>query len=539
MPAQVRSLLDRLTAAVRQFSLVQRSFLVIGIAALVVAAVAVGGWLTKPSMSPLYSGLSGTDASAIVDQLTKDGVKYELADGGATILVPQANLYSERIAMAAAGLPANADGDGYSLLDSLPVTASDFQQQTAYQRATEGELAKTVGSIDGVEAATVKLAMPEDSVFVSQQADPTASVFVRTRAGVTLSSDQVQAIVHLVSAGIQGMKPTDVAVVDASGEVLSAVGTGTTGGVLAGQQEADYEARVQAAVQGLLDPLVGPGKSAVTVTAELNQDSSQRTTEQYSATPDTPPLASSTKTEQYTGTGSSSATGVLGPDNIAVPSDGATDGGSYSSTSTDVTNSVNKQTEVVTSGPGGVERQSVSVAIDEDAAKGLDMTALTSAISAAAGIDTARGDTLSVQKMAFDTTRAEAAQQALAEADARAQEADRNALIVKAAIAGAVLLLLVLLLALGARRSRRARREALDLGALEAAQAAEENLLLEGGQGAELPELPPLPEASPTPEENAILARRREIEAMADDQPGEIAELLRMWLAAPSGSPRR
>ncbi|HEY0118551.1 MAG TPA: flagellar basal-body MS-ring/collar protein FliF [Cellulomonas sp.] len=535
MPTQVRTALDRLTAAVRQFSIVQRSFLVVAVAAVVVGAVALAGWLGRPTMSPLFSGLSGTDASAIVDQLGKDGVKYQLADGGATILVPQANLYAERIAMAAAGLPANADGDGYSLLDSLPVTASDFQQQTAYQRATEGELAKTVGAIDGVEAATVKLALPQDSVFVSQQADPTASVFVRTRPGVTLSTDQVQAIVHLVSAGIEHMKPTDVAVVDAAGQVLSAVGTGTSGGALASQQATDYESKVQLAVQNLLDPLVGPGKSAVTVTADLNQDSTQRTTEQYSATPSTPPLASSTKTENYTGTGAG-ATGVLGPDNIAVPTDGATDGGQYSSTSTDVTNPINKQTEVVTSGPGGVQRQSVSVAVDADAAKNLDMTALTSAISAAAGIDAARGDTLSVQKMAFDTTRQDQAQQALAESDAQQKTADRNALMVKAGVGGVVLLLIVLLLVLGGRRSRRARREALDLGSLEAAGLAEERAQIEGSSDVR-PGLPGAPE--PGPEENAFMLRRQEIEAMADKEPGEIAELLRLWLVAPAGGKRR
>ena len=534
MPAQMRSALDRLTSAVRQFSIVQRSFLVVAVAAVVVGGVALAGWLGRPTMSPLFSGLSGTDASAIVDQLTKDGVSYQLADGGATILVPQSNLYAERIAMAAAGLPANADGDGYSLLDSLPVTASDFQQQTAYQRATEGELAKTVGSIDGVDAATVKLALPQDSVFVSQQADPTASVFVRTRAGVTLSTDQVQAIVHLVSAGIEHMKPTDVAVIDATGQVLSAVGTGTSGGALASQQATDYESKVRLAVQNLLDPLVGADKSAVTVTAQLNQDSSQTTTEQYSATPSTPPLASSTKTESYTGAGSS-ATGVLGPDNIAVPSGGATDG-AYQSTSTDVTNPINKETQVVTSGPGGVERQSVSVAVDADAAKNIDMAALTSAISAAAGIDTTRGDTLSVQRMAFDTTRADQAQQALAEADAQQKTTDRNALIVKAGTGGAILLLLVLLMVLAARRSRRARREALDLGTLEPTRTAQERALIEGSPD-ELPALSAPPE--PAPEESALLLRRREIEAMADDQPGEIAELLRMWLAAPTGGNRR
>ena len=126
-----------------------------------------------------------------------------------------------------------------------------------------------------------------------------------------------------------------------------------------------HEARVQQAVQRILDPLVGAGNSAVTVTAQLGTASSQTTTETFSATPTTPPLASSTKTEQYTGSGGAGAAGVLGPDNVSVPSGTAGSGtGTYSSTSTDVTNSVNKSTQVVTTPPGGVQRQSVSVAVD-------------------------------------------------------------------------------------------------------------------------------------------------------------------------------
>lgn len=534
MPAPLQSVIARLQAAVRQFSLAQRTFAVLAVAALVLGGMALSSYLTKPTMGPLFSGLSGADASAIVDQLGSKGVKYQLADGGSTILVPQDKLYAERIAMAAAGLPANKSGAGYSLLDSLPVTASEFQQKTTYQRALEGELAKTVGAIDGVDQATVQLAIPDDSVFVEKKKDPTASVFVRTRAGATLSNDQVQAIVHLVSAGIQGMTPTDVAVIDASGKVLSAVGTGATGGSLSSGATTDYEARVQQAVQRILDPLVGAGNSAVTVTAQLGTSSSQTTTETFSATPTTPPLASSTKTEQYTGTGGAGAAGVLGPDNIAVPS-GSTGTGSYTSTSTDLTNSVNKSTQVVTTPPGGVQRQSVSVAVDAKAGAGLDMAALTQAISAAAGVDPTRGDTVSVQRMAFDTTSAQNAATALAKADAATAAEKKQSMIKQAAIAGAVLLLVIFLMVLGMRRSRRARREALDLGSLTAVDEGFD--LPDGIDGAGLhPGLPPGP--SPLqPDPRAV--RREEVEAMADEQPAEVAELLRGWLAAPSSGRRR
>ncbi|HEY0187057.1 MAG TPA: flagellar basal-body MS-ring/collar protein FliF [Cellulomonas sp.] len=529
---QVKSLFGRASAAVRQFSLPQRTFALIAVAGLVLGAVALVSWATRPTMSPLFSGLSATDASAVVDELDAEGVSYELTDGGSTVMVPKDKLYALRISLAAAGLPANTDGEGYSLLDDMSMTSSEFQQQTTYQRALEGELASTIGAMEGVEAATVKLAIPTDSVFVSEQEDPTASVFVRTASGTELTTGQVEAIVHLVSAGIEGMKSTDVAVIDASGEVLSEVGTGVTSGT-GSEATTDYEQRVTSAVQALLDQVVGAGNSAVTVTAELNQDQTQRTSEEFSATDGVPPLASSTTEETYTGTDSSTATGVLGPDNIAVPTDGSTaSAGDYSSTSEDVTNAVNKVTEVTTVAAGTVNRQSLAVIVDTTAAAGIDLTQLTATLTAAAGIDTARGDTIAVQAMAFDTSSADAAADALAEADATTAAAQRASLIRQAGIAGVLLLLVIVVAVLLARRSRRARREALDIGELPLMDGPEQAPELD-----EADDVPPgLPGGDavtePDPAQESLTVKRAEIAALADDQPEEVADLLRGWMSS-------
>ena len=534
MPAQLQSALDRLTGAIKQFSMAQRTLGIIGIAVLVLGGVFLSSYLTKPTLSPLFTSLSGTDASAIVDELDAAGVTYQLTDGGSTILVPADQLYGQRIKLAAAGLPSNADGGGYSLLDNMPMTASEFQQEKTYQRALEGELAKTIGAIDGVEAATVKLAVPEDTVFVDKKADPTASVFVRTTRGVVLDANQVQSIVHLVSAGIPDMKPTDVAVVDSTGQVLSTVGAGAVSGGLTGQQTSDYEARVRAAVQTLLDRVVGVGNAAVTVNAVLNYDESSTTTEQFSATPNTPPLASSTKNEEYTGTGAG-ATGVLGPDNIAVPS-GSSTAGAYKSTTEDVTNSVNKSTEVVTAAPGAVQRQSVAVAVDAGAAKGLDMVSLSAMVAAAAGVDATRGDTIAVQAMTFDTTEAEAATKALAQADATAKATAQTQLLTKAATGGAIvlgLIILIIVVSIARRSGRKARRTALDLGELSVlGGAGSDPLALEGVGADQLPALPFAPaQLGPDP----IALKRAEIGALADEQPDEVADLLRGWLVGSTG----
>ncbi|HEY0214852.1 MAG TPA: flagellar M-ring protein FliF C-terminal domain-containing protein, partial [Cellulomonas sp.] len=375
-------------------------------------------------------------------------------------------------------------------------------------------------------------ALPQDSVFVSEQQDPTASVFIRTQTGTTLTTEQVDAIVHLVSAGIEGMTSTDVAVIDSTGRVLSAVGTGVAG-ASGNEKTSDYEANVTSAVQALLDQVVGAGRSAVTVTADLDYDQTQRTTETFSATEGVPPLASSTTTEEYTGSGSGTATGVLGPDNIAVPSGDATSGtGSYTNTSEDVTNAVNKVTEVTQQAPGSVRKQSLAVAVDSTAAAAIDMTQLTAMLSAAAGIDAARGDTISVQRMAFDTTGAEAAQDALAAADAQTATAQRASLIRQAGIAGGLLLLVIVVGIAAARRSRRSKREALDIGELPLMDGPEPADELEEA-GDTPPALPGPAQADPVQESLAV--KRAEISALADSQPGEVADLLRGWLTTPGG----
>ena len=468
MPAQVTSLFRRLSGAIREFTVAQRTVAIIGLAVLALGIAALTMWATKPSYTPLYSGLSGADANSIVEQLRTDGVSYELSDGGATILVPEASVYDERLKSAAAGLPSSSTG-GYSLLDTMGVTASEFQQSVTYKRALEGELASTIQAMKGVETASVRLAIPEETVFTEEQNDPTASVFVSTRNGVSLNADQVQAIVHLTSASIDGMKPTDVAVIDAAGVVLSAVGVGATGS--AGQQAGDYEDRVRSAVQVMLDKVVGPGNATVVVAADMSTEAAQRVEESFTAPADTPALNEAVKTESYTGSGGTAA-GVLGPDNIAVPSDTSTDG-TFTSEDTTRNNAVNKVTETRTIPAGAINRQTVSVAINSAVADDLNVGNLTSLVSSAAGIDVARGDAVTVEVVNFNAAGAEAATAALAQAEADAAAERTAGLLRVALIVGGTLISFVLGLILYARRSRRQSREAIELSELVQAKSLE------------------------------------------------------------------
>jgi flagellar M-ring protein FliF len=532
MPAQVTSAFRRIFGAIREFTIAQRTLALIGVAVLVLGIAGLTVWVSQPSYSPLFSGLAASDASSIVDQLKTDGVPYQLTDGGGTILVPEASVYNERLKAASAGLPTSSNG-GYALLDKMGVTASEFQQNVTYKRAIEGELASTIQALKGVKMASVQLAIPKDTVFTSQKNDPTASVFIQTDAGVSLTSDQVQAIVHLTSASIDGMKATDVSVVDSDGQVLSAVGTGATGSV--DKQSADYENRVRDTVQTMLDRVVGPGNATVAVAADMSQESAKRTEETYTTPEGSPTLSESTdKQTGASGTNNgTSATGVLGPDNIAVPGATGTTTGATSETQVK-NNALNKVTEDRTIPAGAITRQTVSVALNSKAATGLKVSEISALVSAAAGINTTRGDKVSVEVVPFSTTAAADASAALGAA-AKAAEANRMTTIITAAIitAGVVTLLLVLFILLR-RRSRHRHEE-------------EEGLLSEMLDAATVPmQLPAMRSASQlgapasttqtleggpvAPADSDAVNRRAEIEAFAQRDPQKTAEYLRSMM---------
>lgn len=519
MPRQVTSFFARFTNGVREFTVAQRTLALLAVAVLVLGVVGLGLWLSRPSYAPLFTGLQPADANSIVEQLQADAIPYELTDGGATVMVPQADVYNERLKAAAAGLPSASSG-GYSLLDKMGVTSSEFQQSVTYKRALEGELAATIGALSGVKTASVRLAIPKETVFAAEKAAPTASVFIETSRGESLGSEQVQAIVHLTSASIEGMKPTDVAVIDSAGTVLSAVGGSPTGG--ASKQASDYESRVRASVQAMLDKVVGVGNATVVVAADVSSESAERTEESFVAPETVTPLNESSQTETYTGTGGAGA-GVLGPDNIAVP--GGTAGeGTFNSESVTRNNAIDKVTETRTIPAGTLSKQSVSVAVNADAPGQVNMANLRDLVSAAAGIDVDRGDTVTVEAMSFDTSGAAAATEALTAAK-EAAAAEQATELVRTGIIALVVLLAAIFAAVLIARSRRAQREAVDeaelLAAQEALMAAQAPLQLPAPTvplAIETEILPTMPDSDRT---------RAEIEMIAARDPQKTAEYLR------------
>ncbi|GAA2516203.1 flagellar basal-body MS-ring/collar protein FliF [Pilimelia columellifera] len=521
IPAPLR----RIGGAFGSFTAGQKAVTIISVLVLGIGGFFFATWASQPTMAPLFSNLSGGDANAIVEELTTAGAPYELTDGGATIMVPSDQVYDLRIKMSGAGLPAQAD-TGYALLDKQGITTSDFMQHVGYQRALEGELSSTIKSIEGVKGATVHLVIPQKDIFSDDEKKPTASVLVTSQSGTTLDDEQVRAVVHLVGSSVEGLDPKDVTVADSNGTVLSTGdGRGIAGGAAGGNQREQatqaYEVRMNTALQRMLESVVGPGKAIVKTTAEIDLDETETKSQRYVADPAVPPLTETTKEETYTG-GAGANGGVLGPDNIQVPN-GANGGGDYESTEEARRNAVGLVTETRQAAPGTVNRLNVSVLMDANTAAGIDQAQVQQMVSAAAGINAQRGDTMAVTMLPFDTAAADAAK----DQEKEATEAENTAqLISMAKTAGLVLLVLILiLLAWLSNRKKRTQLTEEELAELAAMQAslvaeAEAGRALEAGDQLAL-------EAAEDHGPN----RREEISEMVANQPEEVAVLLRSWLA--------
>jgi flagellar M-ring protein FliF len=279
-----------------------------------------------------------------------------------------------------------------------------------------------------------------------------------------LSAAQVQAIVHLTSASVAGLKDSNVTVVDAKGNTLSAVGGGPTGSTA--DQTADYETRTKTAVQAMLDSVLGPGNSTVTVAADISASTGTKTTKTYGTSKSVPALSESSDTQSYTGSGASGAAGVLGSETSTAQSTAGNGSGKYSSKKAVRNNGVDETTTTQTIPSGVLNRQTIAVAVNSKAATTISTAQLQKLVAAAAGVNASRGDVVTIASANFSTAEASSAAAALAQQN-QAQQADNMAKIIQTGIwVGGGLLALVLFFVLGKLRRRKPEPGAVDGGDL-------------------------------------------------------------------------
>ncbi len=517
--------LERARSAFATISLGQKVVIGLLLAGLLLGGFFFSKWITAPTQAPLFSNLAASDASAIVEELNAAGVSYTLTDGGQTIMVAKDAVYDLRLQMSGQGLPAGSD-TGYALLDEQGITTSEFQQQTTYRRALEGELSKTLESLDSVNSAIVHVALPEDEVFVTDQAEPTASVLLDLAAGTTLSGEQIQAVTNLVSSSVENMTPEQVTVTDTSGQVLSSPGAGisSAAGDARSQVELDTQNRLAANAQQILDRVLGPNRAVVSVRADVDLDQRDTTSKTYTYAEGTPPVSESTTTEDYTGAGGAVVGGVLGPENMPDAAENAGGGdSSYTKESTTANNAVGETTEVVQAAPGGLNRLTVSVVMDDAVAANLPQAQLTALVGNAVGLDQARGDAITVAVMPFDTTAADAAAAEM-EAAREAEAGEQMWSMIRTGGIAAGIALVVLVVWLRSRKRGEVEEDYEPLELTDDMLAELDRIRISSVREEPVDNLAAELEAA---ERQKV---RGEISAMVSEKPDEVAAMLRGWL---------
>jgi flagellar M-ring protein FliF len=390
-----------------------------------VAALSIGFFgfvttrITTPGFGLLFSDLDTKDSGEIVQKLDAMGVAYQIKGDSSAIMVPIDQVARLRMLMANDGLP-HGGSVGYEIFDkSDTFGTSSFVENINQLRALEGELARTISSINLVQSARVHLVLPQREIFSRDRQQPSASIVVKLRGAERLNAQQVAAIQHLVASAVPDLVPDKVSVIDTDGNLL-ARGGGSDDASESGSTEemrVNYENRLSQRLEDLLDRTVGPGKSRVDVHVDLNYDRTTTNSESYD--PNGQVVRS---TQNSTETNDSAEGGAAQPVSVssnlpnaqqaaAAPANaGRTrDQRSEETVNYEITKTVRNQVQEA----GQVIRQSIAVLVDGTYATGTDgthkyqarsadeMKQLTALVRSAVGFDEKRGDAVDVANLQF------------------------------------------------------------------------------------------------------------------------------------------
>ncbi len=399
---------------------------IIGIVAFIIFLVVYSASKgVKGSYKTLFESLSDVDAAKVIKQLEKDGIKYKI-EANNVIKVPRNIVYKERIAIAAQGIPKN-NGVGFELFDKQEFGATHFDQQIKHLRALEGELARTITALSPVDRATVSLALPKETLFVSKQVDPTASVMVEMVEGRALSSKQIRGIKNLVAAAVPRLKPSNVMLVSSDGVTLGdndAMSQASDLSVVQQRFKLREEKKLQQKIVDVIAPFVG-GSDKVVAQVSVDYDFSQKSSTSETYDPENVVRSEQTSEEKREGSTPKQTGGVPGTVSNIGPVKGlqsakATE--KYTKNTGTTNYEVGKTVSTTKSQFARIKRVTAAVVVDgkykhkldkegnpTDALEyapldAADLNALTSLASRSIGIDAKRGDQISVQNLQFERT---------------------------------------------------------------------------------------------------------------------------------------
>jgi flagellar M-ring protein FliF len=389
----------------------------------VVGMLLLYSWVQKADNQVLYANLSEADAARIVQELKDKKIPYQLGATG-TIRVASDRVYDLRLQLASQGLP-QGGGVGYEIFDNTSFTTSDFVQKLNYRRALEGELARTIKSLSGVQQGRVHLVMPDKSIFAFQEDKPetSAAIFITLQSGRKLNRMEVEGIVHLVSSSVEDLDPEHITVIDNKGTLLTKPSDDSIMSLTGSQMEyqQSFEKNLMSKIVSILEPVAGRGKVNARVTAAFDFTRSERTEEKYD--PEGVVVRSEQKsTEKTTSGGQGGIPGVTGN----LPGGSSQQASSLPGQSQKQDEMINYETSKtitrVIDSPITLERLSVAILIDGilDSQKGsvenVDQYMLRSQedikyyediVKKTVGFTEDRGDEISVTVMPFESQKTE------------------------------------------------------------------------------------------------------------------------------------
>jgi flagellar M-ring protein FliF len=382
--------------------------------------------VTAPQMSPLFTDLSVEDSAAIVKDLERQAIPYEIENDGAIIMVPRDKLTRTRMKLAEGGMP-KGGGVGYEIFDkSDTLGATSFVQNINHLRALEGELSRTIKAIDRVQAARVHLVLPERPLFSRDKVEPSASIVLRVRGA--LEPQQIRAIRHLAASAVNGLKPQRVSIVDEAGNLLAdgaAEGVGGDGGD--GQErQASFERRLRGQIESIVSQVVGPGRARVQLSSEFDYNKITETFDKFD--PEGRVLRSSQTREESASNDSKEGQVTVGNElpgaqanQQGQPGQAARD---QSKKSEEITNyEISRSTKTEVTEGGRVKRISAAVLVDGSYGKNdkgetvyqprskEELDRIAALVRTAIGFDQKRGDQIEVVNLRFAETPAIAIQE--------------------------------------------------------------------------------------------------------------------------------
>jgi len=522
---------ERYKELLERFSKRQRYIMLGSALAILIAIIGVSAWYgNKPDMVPLFTNMETKDAGEVAAKLKEAKIEYEVQETrqGTTIMVPSRDVHNARLDLSTQGLPRG--NKGFEIFDDSKLGVTEFQNRVNYLQALQGELTRTIEQIAAVEKARVHIVLPEDSLYKKNEKPATASIMLRLRPNMELSKKEIKGIVNLAANSVQGLKPENITIVNDTGKILNdpdeneeqAVGVKTMTQLDMTKKVQD---NIQKNIQTMLDDSMGEGKAFARVSVELDFD--DRTTDKQTFTPvvDDSGIIRSQQdlSESYNGT-STQPGGAAGVQSN-VPGYVAQNGNAnaeYEKKESTKNYEINEEKSKTVAAPGSIRRLTVAVLVD-DTVTPQQQDSIMRTVSSAAGINTNRGDTVSVEPLPFSTELRD--RRAAEEKAAK----DREDMIFYGTIAA----ILLVLAAIGGYfyYRRKKKLEAIAAEQERIRQEEEARKKLEEEERAALLAAGALDAEELTEEEQQHLTEKQTLQQLIDQRPAEVAMLVKTWLA--------